>query len=456
MKIVKFFILLVLLAVSCRKDNVRVDHSQERDLPEIERSGRLVVLTMYGSTSYFQYRDQDMGFQYELSRMLADDLGLKLELKTASTLTDLGEMLRKGEGDLIAYRFPVSNSAKEGFLFMDEDYVTSQILVQPVTDSVLTEVEQLYGKTVHVPRNSKYALRLENLNQEMGGGINVILEDSLTTDDLIEKVASLEIPFTVADKEVAMLNKTYFRNIDHNLAVGVPQRSTWAVRKTSPLLFKRVNEWLKNIKSSKQYQVLYKKYFINKHYLLTHNVHPYFNERGISPYDDLFRKYSKRINWDWRLLMAVAFQESKFDPTAESWSGAKGLMQLTVPTAKRMGLDERNIFNPEKNLKAGVKNIAEMQRIFKTIKDKDEQTKFVLAAYNSGVAHVFDARAMAQKFGKNRDVWAEVAPYMIMKSDSTVFSDTTLCKYGYSRGAETVEFVNNVLNHFEEYKKRVK
>ncbi len=454
MKFFKFVILCFLVAMySCVGNNTGVCN---RDLPEIEKNGKLVVLTLEGSTSYFVDDNQSKGFQYDLSKMLAEDLNLEVEVKLAPNFMELSKMLMHGDGDLIAFRYPEFNSAKENMLFMTDDFNTFTVLVQSVSDTMITSAEQLYAKEVHVPRNSKYALCLQNINDELGGIIKIVLEDTLSTDKLIEKVARHEISYTVTDKEIAMLNKTYFRNIDHSLQIGISQHCSWTVRKTSPLLYKKVDDWLKNIKNDKRFIALYKKYFVNKNYLLSHNVHPYFSDKGTSPYDDLFKKYAKDINWDWRLLMAVSFQESKFDPTAESGSGAKGLMQLTVPTAKRMGLEESHIFDPDKNIKAGARNIEEMQRIFKNIQDKEERTKFVLAAYNSGVAHIFDARAMAQKAGKNRDKWEDVAPYMILKSDSTVFSDTTMCKYGYSRGNETVTFVHEVLRHYEEYKKRTK
>lgn len=122
----------------------------------------------------------------------------------------------------------------------------------------------------------------------------------------------------------------------------------------------------------------------------------------ISHYDDLFRRYAKEIGWDWRLLASLAYTESNFNPNVVSWAGAKGLMQLMPATARAMGVPPGKEQDPEESIKAAVKYIAGMQRTFSKITDKEEQAKFILAAYNSGIGHVTDAMALAE----NTDVTA--------------------------------------------------
>ena len=166
----------------------------------------------------------------------------------------------------------------------------------------------------------------------------------------------------------------------------------------------------------------------------------------ISHYDDLFRRYAKEIGWDWRLLAPLAYTESNFNPNVVSWAGAKGLMQLMPATARAMGVPPGKEQDPEESIKAAVKYIAGMQRTFSKITDKEEQAKFILAAYNSGIGHVTDAMALAEKYGRNRYIWEHhVAHFMLLKSNKEYYQDP-VCKNGYARGSDTYEFVHEILH----------
>ena len=178
-------------------------------------------------------------------------------------------------------------------------------------------------------------------------------------------------------------------------------------------------------------------------------------EGKISHYDDLFKKYAPQIGWDWRLLAALAYTESSFDTTAVSWAGAKGLMQLMPGTAKAMGVPPGKEQNPEESIKAAVKYIGLTTKSFTNIPEP-ERINFVLASYNSGIGHVLDAMALAEKYGKNKYVWRDnVEEYILLKSNEEYFTDP-VCKFGYFRGIETYNFVRNITSRFEWYKKHLK
>ena len=176
----------------------------------------------------------------------------------------------------------------------------------------------------------------------------------------------------------------------------------------------------------------------------------------ISHYDALFRRYAKEIGWDWRLLASLAYTESNFNPNVVSWAGAKGLMQLMPATSRLMGVPPGKEQDPEESIKAAVKYIANMQRTFSKVTDKEEQAKFILAAYNCGIGHVTDAMALAEKYGRNRYLWEHhVAHYMLLKSNKEYYQDP-VCKNGYLRGSDTYEFVREILARAELYKRKIK
>lgn len=449
--------LLLLLAFSCRGRHEHVPtESVAYDLPQIQDTGSLVALTLYSSTSYFMYRGQDMGFQYELVEQFAHSLGLKLEVKVARGVRDMIRMLRAGEGDLIAYALPVTKEWKDSLRYCGEEIITHQVLVQRRTRGVkpLNDVTQLVGKDVYV-KPGKYYDRLVNLNNELGGGIHihVVKDDSVTHEDLITRVAHGEIPYTVSDDDVARLNRTYFPQLDIDLPVSFDQRSSWAVRLDCPLLAEAADRWFQANAASPDYKASEKRYF-EQSKAMPHTPILSLRQGIISHYDSLFKKYAPTIGWDWRLLASLAYNESNFDTTAVSWAGAKGLMQLMPATARAMGVPPGREQNPEESVRAAVKYIGQTARSFRSIPEP-ERVNFVLASYNSGIGHVLDAMALAEKYGKDKYVWRDnVEKFILLKSDERYYTDS-VCRHGYFRGVETYNFVRDITARYERYRQKI-
>lgn len=450
-------LLCLLVTAGCRGN--RTDSREERvhDLQQIKDSGELVVLTLYSSTSYFNYRGQDMGFQYELSEQFAKSLGVKLKVKVARNVKDLIRKLEAGEGDLIAYTLPVTKEWKDSLLYCGEDVITHQVVVQRKNGrhKPLKDVTELIGKDIYV-NPGKYYERLVNLDKELGGGIRIHLvrSDSISAEDLITQVAQGKIPYTVADNDIARLNRTYYPNLDIDLKISFDQRSSWVVRKDCPQLARAASEWHKANLTSPDYKASTKRYFeISK--ATPHTPILSLREGKISHYDALFKKYAKEIGWDWRLLASLAYTESNFDTTAVSWAGARGLMQLMPSTARAMGLPDGKEQNAEESIKAAVKYIGMTAQSFSEL-PKEEQVNFVLASYNSGIGHVQDAMALAEKYGKDPHVWKDnVEKYIVLKANEEYFTDP-VCKNGYFRGTETYNFVREITGRYEQYKKKIK
>lgn len=453
---------LLLLALSpgflagCRGGKV----SQEvtpivRDLPQLKDSGQLTVLTLYSSTSYFIYRGQEMGFQYELAQQFAESQGLELKVEVARNVQDLERKLLDGEGDLVAYNLPITKEGRDSLTYCGNEVITHQVIVQRAKGKALKDVTELIGKEVYV-KPGRYYERLVNLDKELGGGILIrqVTADSIGVEDLIAQVSRGEIPYTVADNDVARLNTTYYPNLDIRLAISFDQRSSWAVRKDCPLLAQAADEWQKSNAASPAYTASMKRYFETSK-SLPHTPILSLSKGIISHYDDLFKKYAKEINWDWRLLASLAYKESNFDTTAVSWAGAKGLMQLMPSTARSMGVPPGKEQNAEESVKAAVKYLGITAQSFTEIPE-EERVNFVLASYNSGIGHVLDAMALAEKYGKDPHVWRDnVEKYILLKSNEEYFSDP-VCKFGYFRGAETYAFVREVVDRFEQYKQKIK
>ena len=420
MKQISILIVACICMLACQHKNQQqvVTAMEHYDLPQMKDSGVLVALTLNSSISYFDYRGEPMGFQYELAKQFAQSLGLKLELKVAPSTEDLVQMLLTGEGDLIAYPLPVTKELKDTIHYCGEDIITHQVLVQRngnQKQKAITNVTELIGKNVYA-KTGKYLDRLHNLNKELGDGILIheVGNDSTSIEDLIMQVSTGTIDYTLCDNDLARLNKTYYTNLDIHLPVSFDQRASWAVRKNAPLLAEAANCWHKKNKTSPAYKASTKRYFENSK-RLPHGPILSIKDGKISHFDHLFKKYASEVGWDWRVIASLAYNESNFDTTAVSWVGAKGLMQLMPRTAKAMGIPEGKEQDPEESVKAATKYLNQLGRSFSKITDPNEKMKFVLASYNAGIGHILDAMALAPR-DTRRDSPGEWSPFFPLKT----------------------------------------
>lgn len=433
------------------------------DFPQIVQSDTLRVLTLNTSTSYFIYRDEPMGYHYDMILDFCRRHRLTPQIVLAQNAGKLFEMLKNGEGDVIAYSMPIENALKDSLIYCGLSGISHQVLVQRATarDTLLTDVTELIGKEVSVIKGSKYEQRMYNLNRELGGGIALKYADTDTVvvEDLIRMVSGGEIAYTVADEYLAKLNQTYFHTINVNLPVSFDQRSSWAVRKDTPILADSLNSWFKSVNRQPNYQRIAKRYFEETKGYVTADDPAFVSilkPGQISPYDVHFKKYGAQFGLDWRLLASVAYHESTFNTDAKSWAGAGGLMGLMPTTAATLGLKGDAIFDPEMNIRAGSEYLKKLISTFSEVEDQNERIKLALASYNAGIGHVYDAQALAQKHNADKNVWnANVEKYIDLKRLEQYYKDP-VCKFGYFRGNETINYVRNVISRWEAYRSKVK
>jgi membrane-bound lytic murein transglycosylase F len=455
----KYRNIMCVIAVFCLfaycHDKTRQNEEEAVDFPELVERGEITAVTLNSSISYFRYKGQPMGYEYELIADFARAHGLHLNIKIAENVSRLIEILQSGEADVIAYPVKIDNLTKEEVIFCGIEQQSSLVIVQYAAngDTLLTDVTQLIGKKVYVKPDTRHHERLENLNRELGGGIRImdIAKDTVTTEDLIEMVSRREIPYTVCEDNIARLNRTYYRNIDISLEISFKQRYSWAVRKNTPLLAEAINEWASNNTGAKTYKAALKRYFELSKYPV--DLKPQIINGQISPYDELFRRYAPRLGWDWQLLASISWQESHFEPSIVAWSGARGLMGIMPETAIHLGFDLQEMDVPERNIQAGVECLRRFGRQFVNVSDSLERIKLTLASYNAGIGHVQDAQRLAEKYGKDPAVWnGSVNEFIRLKSEPQYYTDS-ICKYGYLRGTETYNYVNEVIERYEYYKR---
>ena len=449
-----FTSILLLASCTASEKNNQIEQKDSFLLPDTLRIG-----TIYSPTSYFMYRGETLGFDYRLIKSFCDEKNIVMDIVVAPGLETLVELLDSGHIDIAAYEIPITAEYKRKVHSCGPVSMNSQVLVQPKSDNIIRDVTELVGKDIYVERNSKYQFRLENLNEELGGGIRIhtVNRDTLITEDLIQMVSDGSIPLTVVDSDIARINKTYFKNLDITLPISFAQRSAWGVSTDKSWIGDSIDAWLKLDEPRQKYSWLLKRYFeLAKNENISSSLN--FKNGKISIYDNLFKKYAKTIDWDWRLIASQGYVESRFDTTVVSWVGARGIMQVMPSTARALGLNPEEIVKPEPNIRTAVEIIRILEKSFQNrISNDVERKKFVVAAYNSGAAHIYDAMAIAKKIGKNPAIWENnVEDALLLKANPDFYNDTSICKYGYFRGRQTCTYVKQVFEIYDKCKNNIK
>lgn len=346
--------------------------SDMMSLGDIVNAGELIMLTMSGPETYYEYRGHGLGLHYLLCEKFAQRLGVSLRVELCKDTTEMVTRLRDGEADIIAFPLPV----KGGKATNNQKPKTKN--PQPQT-----------------------ALNYKGL--ALCG-----VHDSL---------------------------KTY----------------SWAVNQSSTELAKALDSWFKVSMIASTQQEMKRTLavgFVKRH------IYPFMLNRKdavISHYDPLFRKYAGVANCDWTLIAAQCYQESCFDPKAKSWAGACGLMQIMPSTADHLGLPRAQIYEPEANIHAACRYMAELQGRFADVPNRQERLHFALACYNGGYNHIRDAMALAKKYGRNPQRWAEVREFVLGLQSPQYYNDPVV-KYGYMRGSETADYVNRIMDRWNQYR----
>ena len=409
--------------------------------------GTLRVAVDNNSSSFYIYRGRRMGYEYELLLDLGKELGVQVEFVVASDIDEAFTKLEEGKVDLIAMNVQ-QNAERESFVIFTEAIGSMSTVL--VGREKLTSWDTLGMDTVVVRKGAVYKSQLEQIKDSLSLDFT-ILEVQDHEETLLDRVYEQELRWTVAEKNVAQTNATYYDELQLGLEVSKEEPVTWALRSTSPNLLQAVNSWL--VEKKKVFiPRTYARYFLNSknQYERTTNAYSSLGGNRISVYDELIQAQAQSLGWDWRLLAALVYKESRFDTTALSYAGAQGLLQLMPVTVERFGVTNPN--DPAESLKGGVKYLQYLDKFWmERVPETNERIKFILASYTIGQGHVDDAWRLTLKYRKNTQSWQEVSNFLNLKSDPKYYRDPVV-KSGYAKGHIAVKYVSDVLALFQSYK----
>jgi membrane-bound lytic murein transglycosylase F len=422
---------------------------RQSSLEKIVKSGTIRLLTDNNATSYYIYRSEPMGFEYELAQKFADYLGVELQIITPGW-SELIPSLRKGRGDFIGSGMTITDAREEVIDFSDPYLSVQQRIIHHKRIYGPDDPEDLSGLEIHVRRHTSYHSRLEVL-KEQGVDVDIVLYHNTATEELIRMVAEGDIDFTVADSNIALLNRRYFPEIDIGMAIAEEEDLGWAVAQGNKELLEKMNMFFQEMEEKGELAKLYERYYgavESFDYFDLKMFHERIETR-LPKYISTIKEESKKLDFDWRLVAALVYQESHFNPRARSYTGVRGLMQVTLETAREMGIDNR--LDPSQSLRAGIQYLHKLYLRFDDITNKEERLYFAIASYNIGYGHVRDAQKLAKQKGLDPHKWSSMK---LVLPDLTKRKYYKKTRYGYARGREAVTYVERIRTYYDILKQK--
>lgn len=439
MKKLLFVLLTITVLAACQK--VSVEQTQVNKAPIVKTT--LTVGTLYGSQIFITSGQGEAGFDYEMALRFADFLELDLEMKPYPNIGELYRALDKGDIDLIAAGLADTQSRREKFRLGPPLYRVNQVLVYKQGTPIPKDVSQLEDK-ITVITDSSFVETLSQL-QKLYPELLWSQEKDKDSEELMAMIARGEITYTIADSTTFDINRRFMPELRSGPILREKQAIVWLLppHNSDRLMSDLLTFW-HNEKRSGTLAHLNEKYFAHVKRFDYVDTRAFLRaiDNKLPKYKDKFQYYAGDI--DWRKLAATAYQESHWNPNARSPTGVRGLMMLTLPTAKQVGIANR--LDPEQSIKGGAKYLNDILVRLPDSIPENQRMWFALASYNIGYGHVEDARKLAQSMGLNPSAWRDLKEVLPLLQKRKYYKRT---RYGYARGNEAVHYVDSIRRYYD-------
>jgi len=420
-----------------------------RTLNQILRSGEITVITRNNGHCYYLYRGEAMGFEYELAKRFADELGVRLKIRIAQKWEGMIPDLMDGSGAFIAASMTITESRARQVAFSEGYLPVQQHIIVHRSNYAIREAGDLDGQTVHVRKGTSYEERLRAL-QRQGIDLKIVTHPNMPTEELIRLVAEQKIGITVADSNIAKRNRRYYPQAIVAGAISGRETLGWAVHPKAVQLLARINDFFRTIKADGTFDEIYNRYYGDVEGFDFVDLRAFHRrlETRLPRYKQIIQDAAADHGFDWRMIAAQMYQESHFNPAARSHAGAYGLMQLSETVARTEGVED--IFAPRENIKAGVRHLKDLYDHFDKAIGED-RLYIALAAYNIGLGHVWDARNLARAQHLDPNQWSSLEKTLPQLSYSRYYKHA---RYGYARGLQAVDYVKQIQIYYDILKYR--
>lgn len=420
------------------------DHPSQ--LQQVQQRGSMTLLTRNGASSYYLDASGPTGPDYELVRRFSRYLNVALEVEVAHAFGDLSSMLKARRGELIAANLTRTRARELAFNF-GPDYLQTQIVVIHRRGAgELSELRDLVGLRVMVISGSSYEEMLESAQKDFSG-LEWESRDDVGIEDLLLAVADQAIDVTLVDANIYALNKSYYPRVEVAFTIEEPLPHAWAFpRGPDDSLAQQARAFLLQQEKTGRLAAMMEQFYTDNERLDQPRMFHFLQDTRtrLPQLIGAFRDAGHAQEIDWRLLAAVGYQESNWNPAAESFTGVRGIMMLTERTAQQLGVDDR--LDPAQSIEGGARYLARLRERLPARIPEPDRTWMALAAYNMGMGHLRDARKLTQKQGLNPDSWSDVSATLDLLSQEKWHRQTL---FGYARGFEARAYVENIKRFYE-------
>ena len=421
-------------------------HDQPNRLEQVMQRGSLTMLTRNSASSYYLGPEGDTGPEYELVKSFSDFLGVRLEVMVAEAFSQLPRMLGQSRGDLIAANLTRTAERERLFNFGPDYLDTATIVVYRRGTPRPRKMADLSGKKVMVIAGSSYEEALTEARQQQPELVWESRSD-VGIEDLLLAVSDGAIDFTLIDSSIYTLNTHFYPRVATAFSLPGTLPHAWAFSPgADDSLVKEARTFLLEARSDGRLQAINDRFYQPREGLNRVGMFQFLEQvrQSLTPLLPVFQDVAAAHHMDWRLLAAIAYQESHWNPDAISYTGVRGIMMLTRRTATQLGLTDR--LDPQQSIEGGARYFLQLHsRIPERIAEPD-RTWLALAAYNMGMSHLEDARILTQKRGGNPDSWDDVNGNLDLLSQEKWYRDL---RFGYARGFEARQYVENIRSYYD-------
>jgi membrane-bound lytic murein transglycosylase F len=437
-----FLLLLLPLAVSVGTGCQRPD-----SLEIIQSSGQLTVVTRNGPTTYFNDKTGPTGFEYALASRLAEDLGVELEIRPAFSIKGIFRQLEREKADIAAAGLVLSGSRQASYPHTDPYYRLKPQVIYVAGTRRPRNLEQMAGMKTLVLEGSSHAELLASLAATGHSQLQWQTIPGADYTALLEKLGKGKAQLAIIDSNEFTLLQSLFPRLKVAFDLGEPQELAWYLPPTTEnsRLLHHINFFFQRLRDSGELARLEEQHFGHTQGATRIGSHT-FNlnmRRKLPEHRELIQRVAAEYQLDWHLLAAIAYQESHWDPMAESPTGVRGMMMLTIPTAREMGVDNR--LDARQSLRGGARYLKNIRRRLPDDIFEPDRTWLALAAYNIGMGHLEDARVITERQGGDPHLWQDVMQRLPLLQKSKHYRRT---RYGFARGQEAVTYVQNIRHYY--------
>lgn len=438
-------LIVVLLAalplVACNSDQANADQAPSRTLAEIKASGKLIVVTRNAPTTYYiNRRGVPKGPEHDLVTAFAEWLGVEVEFVMRKSVGKVLDAVENAEADLAAAGLTITEPRRDRFRFGPAYQPVTQQVVCRRDQAQPEEIEDLVGLDIRVIADSSYQERLQVLRAEHPA-LEWQAVAGTTTEALLRGVWQRDFDCTVADSTIVDINRRYFPELTAPLNLSREQQLGWVMPQPRKDLAQAVEDWLSEYREQDGLEAMRERYFDFFPEFDYVDIRKYIRriDERFPQYRQWFREAAERHDLPFTLIAAQGYQESHWRADAKSPTGVRGIMMLTQPTAKAMGVTNR--LDPRQSIFGGAKYLARMKQRFTDDVAEPDRTLLALAAYNVGRGHIHDAQTLARRQGLSPYHWRDIRQVLPLLADPAYYRDL---KYGYARGQEPVRYVQRI------------